>query len=45
MSELTVDGMFGAADMHATVMARNAGNRDGADVFFDADSNSHSPGK
>ncbi|MBN3738199.1 MULTISPECIES: hypothetical protein [Burkholderia] len=45
MSELTVDGMFGVADMHGTVMARNAGNRGGADVFLDTDSNSHSPGK
>ncbi|WP_175857769.1 hypothetical protein [Burkholderia anthina] len=45
MSELTVGGMFGAAEMHRTVMARNAGNRGGADVFFDADSNSHSSGK
>ncbi|WP_159086682.1 hypothetical protein [Burkholderia sp. NRF60-BP8] len=45
MSELTVDGMSGMAGMHGTVMARHAGNRGGADVFFDTDSNSHSPGK
>ncbi|WP_157126715.1 hypothetical protein [Burkholderia metallica] len=45
MSELTVDGVFGAAGMHGAVMARNAGNRGGADVFVDADSNSHSLGK
>ena len=45
MSELIVDGVFGAAGMHGTVMARNAGNRGGADVFGDADSNFHSSGK